>query len=149
MKVILKQDYEKLGRVGDTVNVKDGYAMNFLIPHNIAMKATSSNLKVLEELKARREIKLNKETTDARTLAAELEKLTLEIKMKAGEEDRTFGSVTSQLISDALAEKGFKVDKKFIHLEEPIKHLGIFTVDIKLVNNVKSSVKVWVVKDQA
>jgi len=149
MKVILKQDHQKLGKIGETITVKDGYAMNFLIPNNIAMKATDSNLKVLEEIKKQHEGKLKKDTADAQKLAEELQKVTLEIKMKAGDEERIFGSVTAQTISDALAEKGFSIDKKLIHLDEPLKHLGIFTVDVKLINNVKTSIKVWIVKDQA
>jgi large subunit ribosomal protein L9 len=148
MKVILKQDNEKLGKTGDAVTVKDGYALNYLIPNNIAMKATEGNLKVLEEIKKQTEKKRKKEITDAETLASELEKLTLEIKAKAGEDEKIFGSVTTQIISESLAQKGYNVDKKHIILEEPVKKLGIFTVEIKLNNNVKTSIKVWVVKDQ-
>jgi len=149
MKVILKQDHQKLGKIGETITVKDGYAMNYLIPNKIAMKATDSNLKVLEEIKKQHESKLKKDTLDAQKLSEELQKVTLEIKMKAGDEERIFGSVTAQTISDALAEKGYSIDKKLIHLDEPLKHLGIFTVDVKLINNVKTSIKVWIVKDQA
>jgi large subunit ribosomal protein L9 len=149
MKVILKQDNDKLGKTGDAVTVKDGYALNYLIPNNIAMKATEGNLKVLEEIKKQRDKKLKKEIADAETLSAELGKLTLEIKANAGEDEKIFGSVTAQIISEALAEKGFTVDKKHIELEEPIKKLGIFTVEVKLHNNVKTSIKVWVVKEQA
>lgn len=149
MKVILKQDHEKLGKMGDTVSVKDGYAMNHLIPNHIAMKATPSNLRVLDELKKQRENKLKKEISDAQTLAVELEKLTLEIKAKKGEEDKIFGSVNAQIVSEALSQKGFNIDKKHIVLEEPIKKLGIFTVEIKLHNNVKTTIKVWVIEDQA
>jgi large subunit ribosomal protein L9 len=147
MKVILKQDHEKLGKIGDSLTVKDGYAMNFLIPNNIAMKATESNLRVLEELKKQKAKKVQKEIADAETLAAELGKLTLEIKVKAGEEDKIYGSVNSQMISDKLAESGFNVDKKHVMLEEPIKELGIFTVELKLNNNVKSTIKVHVDKE--
>ena len=149
MKVILKQDNDKLGKTGDAVTVKDGYALNYLIPNNIAMKATKGNLKVLEEIKKQTEKKQKKEITDAETLASELEKLTLEIKAKAGEDEKIFGSVTQQIISEALVQKGFNIDKKHIVLEEPIKKLGIFTIEIKLHNNVKTTIKVWVVKDQA
>jgi len=149
MKVILKQDNDKLGKTGDTVTVKDGYALNFLIPNNIAMKATEGNLKVLEEIKKQRENKLKKEIADAEKLSAELGKLTLEIKANAGEDEKIFGSVTAQIISDALVEKGYNIDKKHIEMEEPIKKLGIFTVEVKLHNNVKTSIKVWIVKDQA
>ncbi len=149
MKVILKQDHQKLGRIGDTVSVKDGYAMNYLIPNHIAMKATPSNLRVLEELKKQREKKLKKEISDAETMAAELAKLTLEIKAKTGEDEKIFGSVNAQIISEALVQKGFNIDKKHVILEEPIKKLGIFTVEIKLHNNVKTTIKVWVIEDQA
>ncbi len=149
MKVILKQDFEKLGKIGDSVSVKDGYAMNFLIPNHIAMKATESNLRVLDEIKKQKESKLKKEIAEAEKHAAELGKLTLEIKANAGEDEKIFGSVTAQIISETLIQKGFNIDKKNILLEEPIKKLGIFTVDVKLHNNVKTSIKVWVVKDQA
>jgi large subunit ribosomal protein L9 len=149
MKVILKQDYEKLGKTGDTVTVKDGYALNFLIPNRIALKATGGNLKVLEEIKKQKEGKVKKETLEAEELAAELAKQTLEIRMKAEDDEKIYGSVSAQIISDTLAQKGFSVDKKHIILEEPIKKLGIFNVDIKLNNNVKTSIKVWVSKDQA
>ena len=149
MKVILKQDNDKLGKTGDTVIVKDGYALNFLIPNNIAMRATTGNLKVLDEIKKQRENKLKKEIAEAEKLSAELGKLTLEIKANAGEDEKIFGSITSQIISDALAEKGYNIDKKHVELEEPIKKLGIFTVEVKLHNNVKTSIKVWVVKEQA
>ncbi|MGH2574503.1 MAG: 50S ribosomal protein L9 [Ignavibacteria bacterium] len=147
MKVILKKDYEKLGKAGDALNVKDGFAMNYLIPNEIAMKATEGNLKVLEVIKKQREVKEKKEIADAEKLSAELEKLSLTIKVKAGEDDKIFGSVTSQHISEALAEKGYNVDKKHIEIEEPIKNLGIFTVNLRLNNNVKSFVKIWVVKE--
>jgi large subunit ribosomal protein L9 len=149
MKVILKQDFQKLGKIGDSINVKDGYAMNYLIPNNIAMKATASNLKVLEEIKRNRELKLKKETADAEQFSAQLANLTLEIKAKAGDDEKIFGSITAQIISDALNEKGFKIDKKQIELEEPIRQIGIFPVNIKLTNNVKASLKVWIIKEQA
>jgi large subunit ribosomal protein L9 len=149
MKVILKQDFQQLGKIGDSVNVKDGYAMNYLIPNNIAMKATTSNLKVLEEIKRNRELKLKKETADAEQFSAQLANLTLEIKAKAGDDEKIFGSITAQIISDALNEKGYKIDKKQIELEEPIRQIGIFPVNIKLTSNVKASLKVWIIKEQA
>jgi len=148
MKVILKQDYETLGKIGDSVNVKDGYAMNYLIPNNIAMRATESNLKVLAEIKKKRELKLKKDTADAEKFAGDLGNLTLEIKAKAGDDDRIYGSVNAQIISEALNEKGYKIDKKQIELEEPIKQIGIFPVNIKLTSSVKASLKVWIVKEQ-
>jgi len=147
MKVILKQDHEKLGKTGEAINVKDGFAMNFLIPNHLAMRATPSNLRTLDELKKQKAKKTAKEITDAQTLASELEKLILEVKAKTGDDDKLFGSVTAQNISDAITEKGFTVDKKNIVMDEPIKHTGTFDVSIKLGNNISTSVKVEVVKE--
>jgi large subunit ribosomal protein L9 len=147
MKVILKKEHEKLGNAGETVNVKDGYAMNYLIPQGVAVKATSGNMKVVEEIKKQRANKLKKESSDTEHLAGELEKVQVTVKVKAGEDDKIYGSVTSQMIADALSEKGFNVDKKFIELEESIKHLGVFNVNLKFNNNVGTSLKVWVVKE--
>ena len=147
MKVILKQDHEKLGKSGEAINVKDGFAMNYLIPNHLAMRATASNLRTLEELKKQQAKKTAKEISDAQTLASEIEKLTLEIKAKAGDDDKLFGSVTAQNVSDAITEKGFTVDKKNIILDEPIKHIGTFNVSIKLGNNISTSVKIEVVKE--
>ena len=147
MKVILKQDHEKLGKSGEAINVKDGFAMNYLIPNHLAMRATASNLRTLEELKKQQAKKTAKEISDAQTLASEIEKLTLEVKAKAGDDDKLFGSVTAQNVSEAITEKGFTVDKKNIILDEPIKHTGTFNVSIKLGNNISSSVKIEVVKE--
>lgn len=148
MKVILKQDYEKLGKIGDAVNVKDGYAVNYLFPNNIAMRATEGNLKVLEGLKKQHAVKIAKETADAQQLAGLLEQLTLDIKAKASDDEKIYGSVNAQIISEALTEKGYNVDKKHIILEEPIKQLGIYTVEVKLTNSVKTTLKVSIVKEQ-
>jgi large subunit ribosomal protein L9 len=148
MKVILKQDHDKLGKTGEALNVKDGYAMNYLIPNHIAMRATDSNLRALDELKKQKAKKTAKEFADIQTMGAELEKVTLEIKANADDDEKLFGSVSPQNIIDALAEKGFTIDKKSVILDEPIKHLGIFTVNIKLNNNITSPVKVSVVREQ-
>jgi large subunit ribosomal protein L9 len=147
MKVILKKDHSELGKKGEVVSVKDGYAMNFLIPNHIAMKANEGNMRVYDELKRQQAKKIAKEIADTEQLGSELAKLTLEIKMKAGEDAHTYGSVNSQILSEALGEKGFKVDKKQIELEEPIKELGIFTIQVKLNNNVKTSFNVSVIQE--
>ena len=146
MKVILKQDFEKLGNTGDIINVKDGYARNFLIPRQIAYEATSSNMKRFEEEKKRIASQLTKEVKKSEKMAAELEKVSCTITVAVGEEDKLFGSVTSQDIAGALEEKGIEIDKRKILLEEPIKTLGIYTVPIKLHSEVNTNVKVWVVK---
>ncbi len=148
MKVILKQDHEKLGKAGEALNVKDGFAMNYLIPNHIAMRATDANLRTLEELKKQKAKKTAKEFADSQALSSELEKTTIEIKAKAGDDDKLFGSVNAQNIIDALSEKGFKIDKKSVVLEEPLKHTGIFPVNIKLNNNISTTVQVSVVKEQ-
>jgi large subunit ribosomal protein L9 len=147
MKVILRQDFEKLGRMGDIREVKDGYARNYLIPRKIAYEATPSAMRMLEREKLMAEKRLEKERRSAEVLAAQLEKISVTIKMRVGEDDRLFGSVTSQMISDALKEKGIEVDKRQIGLEDTIKSLGIYDVDVKLQGGVTSKVKVWVVRE--
>lgn len=147
MKVILRQDYESLGKVGDIINVKSGYARNFLLPKKIAMLVTKENLKILEQEKRQESIKASKEKISAEKLAKELEKVSLTASVAVGGEDRLFGSVTAQTVSDLLKEKGHDIDKKKILLEDPIKELGIYTVNIKLHPEVEGKVKVWVVKE--
>ena len=147
MKLILRQDFPQLGHTGDVIDVKDGYARNYLIPRNIAYEATPSSIRQLEEEKKQHVRHLEKEKRASELLAAELEKVSVTIQMKVGEEDRLFGSVTSQMIADALKEKGLTVDKRLIDIEESIKALGIYTVDVKLAGGVVGKVKVWVVRE--
>lgn len=147
MKVILRQDFGQLGRVGDVVDVKDGYARNYLLPRRIAYQATQSSILQLEEEKKQHAKRLDKEKRQSEKLAAELEKVSITIQMKVGEDDKLFGSVTSQMIVDALKEKGFTVDKRQIELEDIIKALGIYSVDAKLPGGVVAKVKVWVVRE--
>ena len=147
MKVILRQDFETLGKIGEVVAVKDGYARNYLIPRSIAYRATTSSLHALEEEKKQHDRQEQKQFKDAEKLGVELEKLSVTIPMKVGEDDKLFGSVTSQMIADALKEKGFTVDKRTIELEEPIKTLGIFEVPVKLHTKVSAKAKVWGVRE--
>lgn len=147
MKVILRQDYSNLGKVGDVVEVKSGYARNFLIPRRIAYIATPGNLRALEEDKKQQLLREKKSVRLAQKLGAELEKVSLTIPMKVGEDEKLFGSVTSQMVADALKEKGFTVDKRVIEIEEPIKALGIYTVSVRLHAEVTSKLKVWVVRE--
>lgn len=146
MKVILKQDFDKLGKAGEVVNVKDGYAVNFLIPNHFAVRATESNITALNEIKRQQSKKILKMTQDAEKIADELFKTEIVITKRAGEEGKLYGSVSAQDLCDALAAKGFNIDKKQIDLHDHIKELGDFTVDIKLFNNVKASLKVKVEK---
>ncbi len=149
MKIILKQDHDNLGKTGEVVNVKDGFAMNYLIPNGVAMKATESNMKVLDEIKKQQAKKLEKIIAESQKLAGELSAVQLEIKAKAADEIKLFGSVTNGTIAEALIHKGFTIDKRNILLEEPIKEIGSRTVDIKLAGNVMAQISVQVVKDEA
>lgn len=147
MKILLKTDFEALGKRGDIVTVKDGYARNFLFPKGIAVPATPGNMKAFEQeqkLMARREQKAKQE---AERLAKELEKISVTAAVPVGEEDRVFGSVTSQTIADLLAEKGYSIDKRKILLDEPIKALGVYDIPVKLHPEVEVKIRVWVVKE--
>jgi large subunit ribosomal protein L9 len=147
MKVILRKDSETLGRIGDAVSVKDGYARNYLIPRGIAYEATDGGMHQLEEEHKQRARRIDKEHKQAENLASQLEKISITIKMKVGEEDKLFGSVTAQMIADALAEKEITLDKRHIELEEPLKALGIYDVPVKLAGGVMGKIKVWIVRE--
>lgn len=147
MKVILRKDYESLGKIGDVVEVKPGFARNFLIPRNIAYAALKGNLKALEEEKKIHAKREQKELSKSEKLAIELEKVSVTIPVQVGEEDKIFGTVTTQMIADSLAEKGFEIDKRRIEIEEPIKSLGIYGANIKLHPKVSAKIKVWVVRE--
>ncbi len=147
MQVILKEDMKNLGKAGDIVTVKDGYARNYLLPRGIAIDATAKNMRALEH--ARRVVteRAKKLANDAQSLAQKLFQLTVSIKAKAGEEDRLFGSVTAIDISEALKEKGLDIDKRKIILDEPIKRLGSHVVSIKLHPEVIAQLKVEVERE--
>jgi large subunit ribosomal protein L9 len=147
MKVILRKDYEKLGHVSEVVLVKDGYARNYLIPRGIAYEASDSNLRQLAEENKQQTRRTDKERGHAEILAGKLEKISVTIKMKVGEEEKLFGSVTAQMIADALQEKEIALDKRQIELEEPLKALGIYDVPVKLSSGVSGKVKVWIVRE--
>ncbi len=146
MKVILRKDYDNLGKIGDLVDVKRGYARNFLVPKGIALTANDRNLHRLEEERKQVVVKKDRDKINAEKLVAELSKVSCTASVQVGEEDRVFGSVTSQDIADLLKEKGHVIDRKKIILEEPIKALGIYDVAIKLHTEVEAKIKVWVVK---
>lgn len=148
MKVILRKDYEHLGQSGQVVEVKKGYASNFLIPNGIAMIATDSNKRHSEEVTRQQSRKREKELDEAKKLAGDLSNVSVDIVVKTGEEDRLFGSVTSQMVHDALIEKGYSsLDKRKISIGEPIKKLGEHEVDIKLHHSVIAKIKVNVKKE--
>ncbi len=147
MKVLLREDYKNLGATGDVVKVKDGFARNFLIPQGIAFIATEQNQKKYENDLKQQGWRLERDKQHAEELAKKLENVSCTISVQVGEEDKLFGSVTSQNIADSLTEQGFKFEKRKILLDEPIKSLGIYSVPIKLHTEVTATVKVWVVKE--
>jgi large subunit ribosomal protein L9 len=148
MKIILKEDHGVLGSAGDVVEVKGGYARNYLIPRGIGKVANASNIKSMEELRRQQHKKINKEVEEAKALAAELEKVTLDLTVKTGEDNKVFGSITSQHMADALAGKGFaNIDKRKILLAHPIREIGEFSVKIKVYGDVMAEIKVNVAKE--
>ena len=147
MKIIIREDYEPLGKVGDIVTVKDGFARNYLIPKQIAVLATPKNMKILEEEQKMMVRRHDKDRRRAEALSKELEKVSLTAAVAVGEEDRVFGSVTSQTIAELLKEKGYDIDKRKVQLDEPIKALGIYTVTVKLHTDVEAKIRLWVVKE--
>ena len=146
MKVILTKSHDSLGEAGEIVKVKDGYARNFLIPKSLAYEATKANLKVYEEDKKRQSVKVDREVEGAKEIAKEMNEVSLTASVQVGEEDKVFGSITSQDIANLLEEKGFTIDKRDIVLDEPIKALGIYNVSVKVHPEVKAEVKLWVIK---
>ena len=147
MKVILKSDIERLGKVGEVVAVAPGYARNFLMPRDLALEATEKNLARIE-IEKKRYAKLQaKARQEAEALAARLGALSLTIRQPAGESDRLFGTVTTMDIAAALEKEGFAIDRRQITVEEPIKTLGIYTVPVKLAPEVSAALKVWVVRE--
>jgi large subunit ribosomal protein L9 len=146
MKVILRQDYEHLGKAGAIVTVKNGYARNFLIPQGIALIASDKSIRRLDEEQKQLTSKQERDKKNAEKFAEELTKVSITASVQVGEEERVFGSVTSQDIADLLKEKGYEIDRKKILLDEPIKSLGIYDVKIKLHTEVETTIKVWVVK---
>ncbi len=147
MNVILKEDVKNLGKMGDVVTVKEGYARNFLLPKNIAVEANEKNVKALEHKKGQILDRAKKIKTDAETMAAKFAGKTITITAKAGEEEKLFGSVTTADIAEALKKDGNEVDKKRIHLEEPIRRLGTYTVSVKVHPEVSADVTVQVVAE--
>lgn len=146
MKVILRQDFETLGDAGKVLTVKDGYARNFLIPRGIAYEASARALRMFEQDNLRLNARKNREKKLAEDLKTRLDGVSVTATVQVGEEDRVFGSVTTQDIADMLAAKGFEIDKRKIQLDEPIKALGFYEVPVKLHGEVQSIIKVWVVK---
>ena len=147
MDVILRESVKNVGRAGEIVKVKDGYARNYLIPRGLAFAATAANQRRAEAETKRLAGQRAAEQGDAEGLAAQLAAVELRFAMKAGEGDRLFGSIGSADIAAGLAEQGLTVDKRVIELEEPIKMIGVYQVPIRLHAEVRGEVRVWVDKE--
>jgi len=146
MEIILRQAVENLGKTGDVVNVKPGYARNYLLPHGLAYEATPGNLKRIQQERNRLEAAENERRGTAQGLAEKLEQVSLTFSARVGEEGKLFGSVTATDIAQQLEAQGYHIEKRQIDLHEPIKALGVYRVPIRLHADVKPEVRVWVIK---
>ncbi|MFQ5931146.1 MAG: 50S ribosomal protein L9 [Nitrospiraceae bacterium] len=148
MKVILKENVEGVGHIGDLLDVSDGFARNYLLPRQKALEASTRNVKTLEHSKRVVAEKARKERLEIEAFAKKLSTASLSFTVQVGKEDKLFGSVTAKDIEEELSAKGFPVDRRKIQLGQPIKELGTYTVPIKLHRDVTASVTVTVVKKQ-
>ncbi len=147
MDVILVKDVEKLGKQGQLVAVKDGYARNYLLPAGLARPNTPGNLKLVERLKLQQEAQKKKELEQAKAVAGRLASISCTLRVKTGEEDKLYGAVTPQDIAAALQEEGVTIDRKRIELEQPIRTLGVYQIPVRLHPEVTAHLKLWVVKE--
>lgn len=147
MEIILLEDIEGLGKRGETVKVADGHARNYLLPLGKATVSGGLGARVFQEQEKRRKARENKMLKDAETLAGELSKVSCTIAVKAGEDDKLFGAVTTADIAELLKSQGYEIDKRKIVLEEPLRTLGVYNVAIKLFQDIEAKVKIWVVSE--
>jgi large subunit ribosomal protein L9 len=148
MKVILRQDMDNLGKMGDVVNVKNGYARNYLIPRELVYYASEGAMKKLEVEKKQYVKRMAKEKEVAEEIAEKMADLQISIAMKVGEEGRLYGSVTPQMIAQELKLRGFEIDRRDIIIEDPIKSLGVFDIKVKLHPEVHAAMKIWVISEE-
>ncbi len=146
MKVLLLQDVKSHGKKGEIIEVNDGYAKNFLIKKKMAIQATNQVINETNQKKASEQRKLEIEKQEAIKLAERLNGNTIVVEIACGENGKMFGSVTAKEISDALLKSGYDIDKKKVNLKEPIKSLGVFSVEVKVYANVNATIKVNVIK---
>jgi large subunit ribosomal protein L9 len=148
MEVILREDIDKLGHRGQVVKVADGYARNFLLPKRLAVQATEANKKIVEQERQAHLRREAKQKTDAEDLAKMLAGVKVTIAQKAGENDQLFGSVTAKDVTEALEKNNFSIDRRKVHLEEPIKQLGQYQVPVRLHREVTAEITVEVVREE-
>lgn len=147
MKVILLENIEKLGKEGDVVDVASGYARNYLLLGKKALVSTPGNMKKFEEIKKLKAIQYQQSKEEAEKIAEKLNALSITSVVKAGENEKLYGSVTTSDIAELLRKEGYEIDKKKIVIEEPIKSLGVYTIPIKLHTEVQATIKLWVVSE--
>ena len=146
MKIILLSDVENLGESGDVIAVNPGYARNKLIPQGLALRASNRNIAVANENKKVATAKLERENQSLNVLAKKLSKVEITIEVKVGDEEKMFGSITNKDIHKELIYKGFEIEKNQISIEEPIKALGIYHINVKISKDITSDVKLYVIK---
>ncbi|MFH1360005.1 MAG: 50S ribosomal protein L9 [Candidatus Omnitrophota bacterium] len=146
MEVILCQDIQLLGKTGDIIKVKDGYARNYLLPRKMAFLTTSENLRKIEKEKAKKLAFEEKAKKDAQELAEKLSSASCTVAVEVNDLEKLYGSITEVDIAKALETEGFSIDKKFITLEKPIEELGIYEAAVKLHPSIEAKVRVWVTK---
>lgn len=149
MKVILKEDIEKLGARGELVDVKDGFGRNYLIPQGKALMATKGAIKAYQEQQRRETEKKEVDIARAKELADELSKTSITIPVKAGEDGKLFGTVTNIHVADALKEKGYDLDRRKIKINEDVNALGEYTATVEVGNQVTANIKLWVVNQSS
>ncbi len=146
MKVILRDELEGRGKTGDVIEVKSGYARNYLIPRNLAIPASRGNLRAIDEVKSQKDTRDKKRRRDSEKIKIRIEKLSLTAEARVGEDEKLFGSITAQNVADLMAKEGVTVDRRSIDMPEHIKSLGVYTVPVKIEADVVANVKLWVVK---
>lgn len=147
MKVILREDVKNKGTAGDIIDVKSGYARNYLIPQGFAYLSTEANTKVFATEKIQKAKKIEQLKTESEQFKTEIDNISLTAVVKVGDDGKLFGSVTSQAISELLKEKGYDYNHRKIILEEPIKELGVYEARVNIYQDIEATVKVWVVKE--
>lgn len=147
MKLILLQDVENLGEAGEIVTVKDGFGRNYLIPQRLARTATTGMIRQQEDIKRQQARKISKVRDDAVEIKRQLEEVKVVVAAKVGEENRIFGTVTSQQVAVELARQGFDIDRRSIELDEDIRMIGVYTATVKLYKDVDAKVKIEVVPE--
>jgi len=146
VELILMENVDKLGKIGELVRVADGYARNFLLPRKLAAKATPGTLRQLEAKKVQMQVEYEHQITAARELAEAINKASVTLPVQASDDEKLFGSITGKQIGDALAEMNIHVDRRKVALAEPIRQLGMYSVDVHLHPEVNATLKVWVVR---